>query len=70
MTGNIGWSQRRGVRAKGNDRSWRGSWMGTPKGTSGGTSNRIWKGGLAVKLRLGKVQVRSGPGLVQFTAQI
>ena len=26
--------------------------------------------GLAVKLRLGKVQVRSGPGLVQFTAQI
>ena len=26
--------------------------------------------GLAVKLRSGKVHVRSGPGLVQFTAQI
>ena len=37
--------------------------------TPGGGKWNLNRRGLAVKLRSGKVQVRSGPGLVQFTAQ-
>ena len=47
------------------------------EGPGGGLQRGLQRGlqtgygrGLAVKLRSGKVQVRSGPGLDQFTAQI
>ena len=43
--------------------------MGTLRGLQEGVHGGHGRG-LAVKLRLSKVQVRSGPGLVQFTAQI
>ena len=46
---------------------------GVGGGLDGGLQRGLLTGygrGLAVKLRSGKVQVRSGPGLVQFTAQI
>ena len=55
-----------------------GQLVGGNEGDSKGDSKGDFRGelqtgygrGLAVKLRLGKVQVRSGPGLVQFTDQI
>ena len=52
--------------------AWRLTWWGTPKGTSEDQSGlQTGHGrGLAVKLRSGKVQVRSGPGLIHFTDQI
>ena len=52
--------------------TWRGTWRETP-GTSEGTSNSTWKGTCCqaqVMSRSGHVQVSSGPGLVQITAQI
>ena len=42
---------------------------GLGEGLGGGLVGGLG-GGLAVKVRSGKVPVRSGPGLVQFTAQI
>ena len=49
----------------------RGTWRETTKGTLEGTSNRIWMGTCCcVKLRSVKVHLRSGPGLVQFRAQV
>ena len=45
--------------------TWRdGGGLGGADGTSEGTSNRTWKGTCC------QAQVRSGPGLVQVTAQI
>ena len=51
----------------------RGTWRGVGGGVGGGLQmglQRVYGMGLAVKIRSGKIQVRSGPGLVQFTGQI
>ena len=50
-----------------------GGGVGLQNGLQRGLQRGLQTGygrGLAVKLRSGKVQVRSGTGLVQFTAQI
>ena len=51
--------------------TWRGICMGTTKGTSEGISIRTWKGTCChVKLRSGKVHVRSGLVKVWFSLEL